>query len=106
VSLLRECNRSFPFLPTTFLPSFLASRVLFPSVTSATLLMRCVYGLRDDDLGHPLHEVLVREEFRQFLTHRSDPGFAFDPAWLALFCSMLWSVLFPCRQRVANKAMM
>ncbi|KAH8079878.1 hypothetical protein HD553DRAFT_124282 [Filobasidium floriforme] len=38
---------------------------------------------------HPLHEVLVREEFRQFLTHRSDPGFAFDPAWLALFCSML-----------------
>jgi hypothetical protein len=106
VSLLRECNRSFPFLPTFFLPSLLASRFLFPSVTSAILLMRCVYGLRDDDSGHPLHEVLVREEFRQFLTHRSDPGFAFDPAWLALFCSMLWSVLFPCCQRVANKAMM
>jgi hypothetical protein len=90
VSLLRECNRSFPFLATTFLPSSLASSFLFPSVTSAILLMRCVYGLRDDDSGHPLHEVLVREEFRQFLTHRSDPGFAFDPAWLALFCSMLW----------------
>lgn len=97
MSLLRKSNRLFPFLPDTFLPSFLASRFLSPSITSVILLMRCVYGWRDDDSGHPLHEVLVREEFRQFLTHRSDPGFAFDPAWLALFCSMLWSVLFPCR---------